>query len=177
MLINNPLSPNDLGVGVLLLIMFKIKAPYKPAGDQPKAIKQLIKGLNKGHHFQTLLGVTGSGKTFTMANVIAAYNKPTLVIAPNKALAAQLYREYKTFFPEMKFVISFLIMTIINPKPIFLLPIHIFPKKLLLMKRSIAFAIKPLPLCLKKEMLLWSLRFLAFIILACQLIISHQLFI
>ncbi|HOD96930.1 MAG TPA: excinuclease ABC subunit UvrB [Candidatus Paceibacterota bacterium] len=100
MLINNPLSPNDLGVGVLLLIMFKIKAPYKPAGDQPKAIKQLIKGLNKGHHFQTLLGVTGSGKTFTMANVIAAYNKPTLVIAPNKALAAQLYREYKTFFPE-----------------------------------------------------------------------------
>jgi len=80
--------------------MFKIKAPYKPAGDQPKAIKQLIKGLNKGHRFQTLLGITGSGKTFTMANVIAAYNKPTLVIAPNKALAAQLYREYKTFFPE-----------------------------------------------------------------------------
>ncbi len=85
---------------MLLLIMFKIKAPYKPAGDQPKAIKQLIKGLNKGYRFQTLLGVTGSGKTFTMANVIAAYNKPTLVIAPNKALAAQLYREYKTFFPE-----------------------------------------------------------------------------
>jgi len=99
-LINSPLYPNDLGVGVLLLIMFKIKAPYKPAGDQPKAIKQLIKGLNKGHRFQTLLGITGSGKTFTMANVIAAYNKPTLVIAPNKALAAQLYREYKTFFPE-----------------------------------------------------------------------------
>ena len=87
-------------MGVLLLIMFKIKAPYKPAGDQPKAIKQLIEGLNKGYRFQTLLGVTGSGKTFTMANVIAAYNKPTLVIAPNKALAAQLYREYKTFFPE-----------------------------------------------------------------------------
>ncbi len=80
--------------------MFKLNSPYKPTGDQPKAIKQLTEGLKKGYHFQTLLGVTGSGKTFTMANVIAHFNKPTLVIAPNKTLAAQLYREYKTFFPE-----------------------------------------------------------------------------
>jgi len=80
--------------------MFKLQSPYKPVGDQPQAIKQLANGLKKNFRFQTLLGVTGSGKTFTMANVIAQYNKPTLVIAPNKTLAAQLYREYKNFFPE-----------------------------------------------------------------------------
>ncbi|HOM33315.1 MAG TPA: excinuclease ABC subunit UvrB [Candidatus Paceibacterota bacterium] len=80
--------------------MFKLQSPYKPVGDQPQAIKQLTNGLKKNFRFQTLLGVTGSGKTFTMANVIAQYNKPTLVIAPNKTLAAQLYREYKNFFPE-----------------------------------------------------------------------------
>jgi excinuclease ABC subunit B len=80
--------------------MFKLKALYKPAGDQPKAIKKLILGLKKNYRFQTLLGVTGSGKTFTMANVIANFDKPVLVIAPNKTLAAQLYREYKTFFPQ-----------------------------------------------------------------------------
>ncbi len=80
--------------------MFKLKALYKPTGDQPKAIKQLVDGLKKNYRFQTLLGVTGSGKTFTMANVISRFDKPILVIAPNKTLAAQLYREYKTFFPE-----------------------------------------------------------------------------
>jgi len=80
--------------------MFKLVSKFKPAGDQPKAIKKLIKGLEKNFRFQTLLGVTGSGKTFTMANVIAAFDKPVLVISPNKALAAQLYREYKTFFPH-----------------------------------------------------------------------------
>ena len=95
-----PYAYRDPKRGRFSLYMFKLVAPYKPAGDQPEAIKHLIEGLNKGYRFQTLLGVTGSGKTFTIANVIAAYNKPTLVIAPNKALAAQLYREYKTFFPE-----------------------------------------------------------------------------
>jgi excinuclease ABC subunit B len=80
--------------------MFKLKANYQPAGDQKKAIKELINGLKKNYRFQTLLGVTGSGKTFTLANTIAQYNKPTLVISPNKTLAAQLYREYKNFFPE-----------------------------------------------------------------------------
>ncbi len=79
---------------------FKLVSPFKPAGDQPQAIKQLLAGLERGDRYQTLLGVTGSGKTFTMANVIAHVQKPTLVIAPNKTLAAQLYQEYKAFFPE-----------------------------------------------------------------------------
>jgi excinuclease ABC subunit B len=81
---------------------FTVVSDYTPAGDQPTAIKQLVEGLKKGDHYQTLLGVTGSGKTFTMANVIAAVNKPTLVIAPNKTLAAQLYQEYQAFFPKNK---------------------------------------------------------------------------
>lgn len=80
--------------------IFKLKANFQPAGDQPTAIKKLRQGLGAGFNYQTLLGVTGSGKTFTVANVIANQNKPVLVIAPNKALAAQLYREYKNFFPE-----------------------------------------------------------------------------
>lgn len=80
--------------------IFKLKAEYKASGDQPEAIKKLVDGLKKGHQYQTLLGVTGSGKTFTMASVIEHFNMPTLVIAPNKSLAAQLYREYKNFFPE-----------------------------------------------------------------------------
>lgn len=80
--------------------IFKLNSKFKPSGDQPEAIKSLIKGLEKGDKYQTLLGVTGSGKTFTMANLIANFNKPVLVIAPNKSLAAQLYNEYKNFFPE-----------------------------------------------------------------------------
>ena len=80
--------------------IFKLKAKYKPAGDQPEAIKKLLAGLKRGDDFQTLLGVTGSGKTFTVANLIREFDKPVLVMAPNKALAAQLYREYKNYFPE-----------------------------------------------------------------------------
>lgn len=79
---------------------FVLKAPYQPTGDQPQAIDQLVQGFKEGNQFQTLLGVTGSGKTFTMANVIQALNKPTLVLAHNKTLAAQLYGEFKEFFPE-----------------------------------------------------------------------------
>ncbi len=79
---------------------FILHSEYQPTGDQPQAIEQLVKGFRDGNQFQTLLGVTGSGKTFTMANVIAALNKPTLVIAHNKTLAAQLYGEFKEFFPE-----------------------------------------------------------------------------
>jgi len=79
---------------------FKINSKYKPAGDQPQAIEKLVKGLEAGKKFQTLLGVTGSGKTFTMANVIEKVQKPTLVIAPNKTLAAQLAQEFRTFFPK-----------------------------------------------------------------------------
>ena len=80
--------------------IFKLKSKFSPAGDQPIAIKELISSLKKDHDFQTLLGVTGSGKTFTMANVLQNFNRPVLVMAPNKALAAQLYREYKNFFPK-----------------------------------------------------------------------------
>ncbi len=79
---------------------FVLKAPYQPTGDQPQAIAQLVQGFKEGNQCETLLGVTGSGKTFTMANVIAQLNKPTLVIAHNKTLAAQLYGEFKEFFPE-----------------------------------------------------------------------------
>ena len=79
---------------------FKLKAPYEPTGDQPQAIAQLVQGFREGNQCQTLLGVTGSGKTFTMANVIAQLNKPTLIIAHNKTLAAQLYGEFKEFFPN-----------------------------------------------------------------------------
>ena len=79
---------------------FKLHSEYAPTGDQPQAIDQLVKGFEEGNQFETLLGVTGSGKTFTMANVIRKLNKPTLLIAHNKTLAAQLYGEMKEFFPE-----------------------------------------------------------------------------
>jgi len=79
---------------------FKLVSPFNPSGDQPRAIKQLIKAIKRGDRFTTLLGTTGSGKTFTISNVIENINKPILVISPNKILAAQLYREFKTFFPE-----------------------------------------------------------------------------
>ena len=79
---------------------FKLKSPYKPLGDQPQAIDSLVNGIKKGYHEQTLLGVTGSGKTYTMANIIEKVQKPTLIISHNKTLAAQLYEEFKVFFPE-----------------------------------------------------------------------------
>ncbi len=79
---------------------FKLVSKYQPTGDQPQAIEKLVKGFKEGNQFETLLGVTGSGKTFTMANVIAQMNKPTLIISHNKTLAAQFYGEFKEFFPE-----------------------------------------------------------------------------
>ena len=79
---------------------FELFQPYAPAGDQPQAIAKLIEGVNDGEVFQTLLGVTGSGKTFTMANVIAQLGRPAIVFAPNKTLAAQLYSEFREFFPK-----------------------------------------------------------------------------
>ena len=79
---------------------FKLHQPYPPAGDQPEAIAKLVEGMHDGLAFQTLLGVTGSGKTFTMANVIAQLGRPALVLAPNKTLAAQLYSEFREFFPD-----------------------------------------------------------------------------
>ncbi len=88
---------------------FELISTYKPAGDQPKAIKELVEGLYHGDKYQTLLGVTGSGKTFTISNVIKEVNKPTLIISHNKTLAAQLYSEFKTFFPNnaVEFFISY----------------------------------------------------------------------
>ena len=79
---------------------FKLQSEFKPTGDQPEAIEQLTEGITSNEKFQTLLGVTGSGKTFTVANVVKNVNKPTLVLAHNKTLAAQLYSEFKQFFPN-----------------------------------------------------------------------------
>ena len=79
---------------------FKVEAPFQPTGDQPEAIDKLVEGINQGYKYQTLLGVTGSGKTYTVAKIIEQVQKPTLVLAPNKTLAAQLYSEYKEFFPN-----------------------------------------------------------------------------
>ena len=89
---------------------FRLHQPFLPAGDQPEAIRRLVEGLDDGLSFQTLLGVTGSGKTYTMANVIARTGRPALVLAPNKTLAAQLYAEFKEFFPgECRRIFRFLL--------------------------------------------------------------------
>ena len=79
---------------------FKLHSKYQPTGDQPEAIAKLLRGLDLHERYQTLKGVTGSGKTFTMANIIAKQNRPTLILAHNKTLAAQLYSEFRDFFPE-----------------------------------------------------------------------------
>ena len=80
--------------------MFNLVSKYKPSGDQPQAIKQLVKGVEEGEKYQVLLGATGTGKTFTIANVIKEVNKPTLILAHNKTLAGQLYSEFKELFPD-----------------------------------------------------------------------------
>ena len=82
--------------------MFELISKYKPAGDQPEAIKELVEGIKEGKRDQVLLGATGTGKTFTIANVIASVNKPTLVLAHNKTLAGQLFAEFKELFPNNK---------------------------------------------------------------------------
>ncbi len=82
---------------------FKLKSEYKPTGDQPQAIDQLAEGVLNGTESQVLLGVTGSGKTFTMANVVERVQRPTLILSHNKTLAAQLYSEFKQFFPDNAF--------------------------------------------------------------------------
>ena len=96
---------------------FKLISDFKPAGDQPEAIKQLTEGLIRGDRYQTLLGVTGSGKTFTIANVVANLNRPVLVLSHNKTLAAQLYGEFKAFSLKMQLSTLFPITTTTNPKP------------------------------------------------------------
>ena len=98
---------------------FDLVSNYKPAGDQPKAIKEIVKGLNNGLLNQTLLGVTGSGKTFTMANVINEVQRPAIVMAHNKTLAAQLYENLKNIFQIMRLSTLYLIMITTNLKPTF----------------------------------------------------------
>lgn len=95
---------------------FELVSEYKPTGDQPQAIKKLSDGFLEGNQFETLVGVTGSGKTFTMANIIEKVQKPTLIISHNKTLAAQLYGEMKEFFPIMLLNILFRITIIISPR-------------------------------------------------------------
>ena len=98
---------------------FVLKSEYKPTGDQPEAIRALVEGIEAGERAQTLVGVTGSGKTFTMANVIAQLNRPTLVLAHNKTLAAQLCTEFRSFSPKMRWNTSFRITITISPRRIY----------------------------------------------------------
>lgn len=104
---------------------FKIESAYKPTGDQPQAIEELCNGLKNGADYQTLLGVTGSGKTFTMANVIERVNRPTLILSHNKTLAAQLYAEFKSFSQKTLSIISFPTTTTTNPRHTFHRPTNI----------------------------------------------------
>lgn len=103
---------------------FELVSPFSPTGDQPEAIELLTKGIQQGKKFQTLLGVTGSGKTFTIANVLKNINRPTLVLSHNKTLAAQLYSEFKQFFPynKVEYFVSY--YDYYQPEAIFLQRIH-----------------------------------------------------
>ncbi len=117
---------------------FELHSEFAPTGDQPQAIEQLVQGFKEGNQCQTLLGVTGSGKTFTMANVIKELNKPTLIIAHNKTLAAQLYGEFKEFFPEnaVEYFVSPTTITT-SPKPTSHPRTLTLPRTLPSMKKSI----------------------------------------
>jgi excinuclease UvrABC helicase subunit UvrB len=114
---------------------FKLVSDYKPTGDQPNAIEQLVEGVNTDEHYQTLLGVTGSGKTFTVANVIEQTQKPTLILSHNKTLAAQLYGEFKQFFPKIRSTILFPITTIISQRLTCQRPIPISKKTSVLTRK------------------------------------------
>ena len=116
---------------------FNIKAPFEPAGDQPQAIEELVDGVNKGLHTQVLLGATGTGKTYTIAQVINRVRKPTLVIAHNKTLAAQLASELKAFSRITRLNILYLTTIIISRKPIFRRAILILKRTLPLTTRLI----------------------------------------
>lgn len=121
---------------------FRVVAPYEPMGDQPEAIASLAEGVKSGQWAQVLLGATGTGKTFTMAKVIEAVQKPTLVIAHNKTLAAQLCSEFKAFFLIMKWLTLSVTMITISRKRILLRPIHILKKTRLSTMKSINCAIR-----------------------------------
>lgn len=117
-------------------VPFKVVSPYEPAGSQPKAIESLVQGVRDGDRYQVLLGVTGSGKTFTLAKTIEALGKPTLVMAPNKTLAAQLASELKEFFPTTLWSTLSRTTTTISPRRMCRKAIHISRKTPRLTKRS-----------------------------------------
>ena len=119
---------------------FKLVSEYQPGGDQPQAIAELVEGVRQQQACQTLLGVTGSGKTFTMANVIQQLQMPALIMSHNKTLAAQLYGEFKGFFPTMRSSISSATTTITSPRPTSRAPILILRRKLSSTRRSTACA-------------------------------------
>ena len=134
---------------------FELHSEYKPTGDQPQAIEKLVKGFKEGNQFETLLGVTGSGKTFTMANVIQALNKPTLILAHNKTLAAQLYGEFKEFFPEN--AVEYFVSYYDYYQHMCLLLTLILPRTLRSMMKLTSSVFLPLPPCQSEKMLLSSL--------------------
>ena len=146
--------------------MFKLHSEYKPTGDQPQAIEYLSKGIEEGKKFQTLLGVTGSGKTFTMANIIQKVQKPTLVLAHNKSFSLKIMLS-----------ILFLITTITNQKHIFHLQIPILRRTLLLMMRLINYVILQQLHYLKHEMLLLLHLFHVFMVWVTPLTMSIWLFL
>ena len=131
---------------------FKIQSNYEPAGDQPQAIDKLVQGLDSKPSSQTLLGVTGSGKTFTIANVIERVQKPTLVLAHNKTLAAQLYNEFKTLFPDnaVGYFVSY--YDYYQPEAYLAQTDTFIEKTPLLMMRSIKCVIRPPMPCLNERM-------------------------
>ena len=123
-------------------VPFEVVSPYEPAGSQPKAIESLVQGVRDGDRYQVLLGVTGSGKTFTMAKTIEALGKPTLVMAPNKTLAAQLASELKEFFPNNAVVYFSRTTTTISPRHMYRRVIRISRKTPRLTRRSRCCAIR-----------------------------------
>ena len=123
-------------------VPFEVVSPYEPAGSQPKAIESLVQGVRDGDRYQVLLGVTGSGKTFTMAKTIEALGKPTLVMAPNKTLAAQLASELKEFFPNNAVVYFVSYYDYYQPRRMCRKAIHISRKTPRLTKRSRCCAIR-----------------------------------
>lgn len=124
-------------------IAFRLASEFEPAGDQPRAIAELIAGLKEGERNQVLLGVTGSGKTFSMAQVIAQTQRPSLILAPNKTLAAQLYGEFKSFFPDnaVEYFVSY--YDYYQPKPMCPAPIPLLKRNRPSMNRLIGCAIPP----------------------------------
>ena len=137
-------------------VPFKLKSEFEPQGDQPQAIQKIVKGINEGKRHQTLLGATGTGKTFTMSNVIKEVGKPTLIIAHNKTLAGQLYSEFKEFSQKIESNILLVIMITINQKPMCLPQIHLSKRMLQLMMKSTSYAIQLQVLYLNAMMLLLS---------------------